>query len=64
MQIVGLTLSVLTDDGSEAVVRIQGSPAWAAERLAHIGGHLLLCLPLILPGECRRFEYVQGSRAN
>lgn len=60
----GVTVSFMTDDGAEIVFRIEGSQSYVGERLAAIGGHALLTLPLVEPGTERRFEYVQGEGAN
>ena len=61
---VGVTVSFLTDEGTEVVFRIAGSHKWVAERLAFIGGQALLVIPLIEPGTERRFDYTQGSTDN
>lgn len=62
----GVTISVLTDDGVEVVLRIQGDEGFVAERIANSGKYFFTVLPFMRPGQERRIDCLQGSeeRAN
>jgi hypothetical protein len=60
----GLTVAVIGDNGSEVVIRIQGSERYVAENLACAGRLAMLTLPNVPPGEGRHLELIQGQESN